>query len=255
MEQKQQPWYKTFYGEDHHRLFAQWKTPQRNATEVEQICALLKLADGSSILDLCCGTGRHAVLLASRGYKVSAQDLNEAALKRAFARAEEQNVQVQWHLRDMRDIPFEEEFDAIINISTAFGYLEDENEDQKVLQQVYKALKPGGLFLLEIIHRDGVLRNYLPFVVTRCEDGSLIIDERTFNLATSRNEGTMTMIFPNERRAVYTESVRLYTLKELIDRFADANLQVHGYYGGLNGQPLSLEAHRMVIIGRKPTAL
>ena len=50
----------------------------------------------------------------------------------------------------MRRIPFEGEFDAVINMFTAFGYLESEEEDQEVLRQVYKALKPGGVFLLEM---------------------------------------------------------------------------------------------------------
>jgi len=54
----------------------------------------------------------------------------------------------------MRRIPFKDEFDAIINIFTSFGYLETEEEDLKVLEGVHRALTPGGVFLLHFINRE-----------------------------------------------------------------------------------------------------
>src|SRR5258708_12984111 len=91
---------------------------------------------------------------------MTGQDLSEVFLHEAQVQADAQQVQVRWVHSDMRTIPFELEFDAVINIFTAFGYLENEDEDQKVLQRVYKALKPGGLFLLETVQRNGLIRHY-----------------------------------------------------------------------------------------------
>ena len=147
------PWYKSFFGEDYLRIY-DFLTPERTQLEVDGIVKLLALPPGSAILDLCCGHGRHAVPLAKRGYRVKGQDLSAVFLQHAQAASEAQGTQLRLIQSDMRNIPFEKEFDAVINIFTAFGYLESEEEDQKVLQQVHKALKPGGLFLLETLHRE-----------------------------------------------------------------------------------------------------
>ncbi|HJT54986.1 MAG TPA: class I SAM-dependent methyltransferase, partial [Ktedonobacteraceae bacterium] len=136
------PWYKSFFGKDYLRIY-DFLTPERTELEVKCIIHLLKLPPGSTILDLCCGHGRHSIELAKRGYRVTGQDLSEVFLQHAQSDAEKQGVQVRWMQSDMRNIPFENEFDAVINIFTAFGYLENEDEDQLVLQQIQKALKPG----------------------------------------------------------------------------------------------------------------
>jgi SAM-dependent methyltransferase len=77
----------------------------------------------------------------------------------------------------MREIPFEDEFDAVINVSTSFGYLETENEDRKVLREVHKALKPGGRFLLEVANRDDLMRRYATASVETdsLEDGTVVV--------------------------------------------------------------------------------
>src|SRR2546426_9095666 len=131
-------WYKAFFGEDYLHIYEPVLTPDRTQREVDGIVSLLALSQGSSILDLCCGHGRHAIPLAQRGFQVTGQDLSEVFLREAEKEAQAQSVHVQWLHGDMRNIPFENEFDAAINIFTAFGYLEDQGEDQKVLQQVSK---------------------------------------------------------------------------------------------------------------------
>jgi len=63
------PWYHTFFGEDYLRIY-DWLTPERTEQEVEGIATLLGLPSGKSILDLCCGYGRHTIRLAKRGYQI-----------------------------------------------------------------------------------------------------------------------------------------------------------------------------------------
>jgi SAM-dependent methyltransferase len=109
--------------------------------EVEGIVNLLALPERSEILDLCCGHGRHAIALAQRGYRVTGQDLSEFLLARGRAEADAKTVELDWILSDMRRIPFEQRFDAVINIFSSFGYLETEDEDQRVLDQIHRDLK------------------------------------------------------------------------------------------------------------------
>ncbi|HXX78690.1 MAG TPA: class I SAM-dependent methyltransferase, partial [Ktedonobacteraceae bacterium] len=155
-------WYKTFFGEDYLRIYEPILTTERTQREVDGIINLLALPQGSRILDLCCGHGRHSIPLAQRGYKVTGQDLSEVFLHEAENEAEAKGAHVEWMHSDMRNIPFANAFDAVINIFTAFGYLETQEEDQQVLRQVSKALKPDGLFLLETLHREALIRHFKP---------------------------------------------------------------------------------------------
>jgi SAM-dependent methyltransferase len=245
------PWYKTFFGEDYLRLYEPVLTPDRTQREVDGIVNVLALPQGSSILDLCCGHGRHAIPLAQRGYQVTGQDLSEVFLREAEMAAQAQGVRVRWMLGDMRNIPFEDEFDAAINIFTAFGYLENQYEDQKVLQQVSKALKPGGLFLLEMLHREGLIRHFSPHMIEHYPEGLIVLEERSFDLLTSRNEVKITMISLDGQRREYSYSHRVYTLTELAQMLAVAGLQVKAYCGAWDGSALTIDNFRLILLSQK----
>ena len=130
------------------------------------------------------------------------------------------SVPVHWVRGDMRALPFAGTFDAVINIFTAFGYLEHEGEDQKVLQAVEQVLKPGGLFLLELPNREAVIRHFFPSDVEHYDDGLLAIQEQEFDLLSSRLYVRVTMIEPNGERKEYNYPMRLYSLTELYHMLA-----------------------------------
>jgi SAM-dependent methyltransferase len=244
-------WYKAFFGEDYLHIYEPVLTPDRTQREVDGIVNLLALPQGSSILDLCCGHGRHAIPLAQRGFQVTGQDLSEVFLREAEKEAQAQSVHVQWLHGDMRNIPFENEFDAVINIFTAFGYLEDQGEDQKVLQQVSKVLKPGGLFLLETIHREGLMRHYASQGISHYPEGLIVLEERRFDLLTSRNEVNVTMLFSDGQRREYSHSLRVYTLTELAQMLAMAGLEVKAYPGAWDGSALTIGSFRLILLSQK----
>lgn len=244
------PWYTTYFGEDYHSMYDVFP-PERTAWEVQGVVNRLALAPGSAMLDLCCGHGRHSIPLAKHGYRVTGQDLSEAFLRQAQVEAETRSVQIRWIHSDMRTIPFENEFDAVINLYSSFGYLENEDEDRKVLSQIQQALKPGGLFLLETMHREALVRYYEPHEIRRLADGLIVLEERSFDLLNSRSNAQITLLHADGRRTTYPHSVRVYTLTELARMLADGGLSVQGYYGGLDGRELGLTSFRQVVLSRK----
>jgi SAM-dependent methyltransferase len=245
------PWYVSLFGEEYFQIYGPLLPEERTAREVEGILTLLALPPGSRILDLACGHGRHAIPLAKRGYRVTGQDLSEVFLKRARADAEAHAVDVRWVHGDMREIPFEDEFHAVINIFTAFGYLESDDEDQRVLQQVHKALRPGGRFLLETMHRDALVRSFQPFAVMRHQGGLLVTEERHFDQLGGRTAVRVTLLYPDGRRTELSHEARNYTLTELARMLAEGGLQLQAIYGGLDGSPLTLDSRRLVVIAEK----
>jgi 2-polyprenyl-3-methyl-5-hydroxy-6-metoxy-1,4-benzoquinol methylase len=106
------------------------------------------------ILDVGCGTGRHAINLATKGYKnIIGIDLSPGLIKAAREVAKEKNVSIDFRVCDARELPFENEFDAALCLCEgAFGLLENDAENYKVLRAVHKALKKHGIFILTTLN-------------------------------------------------------------------------------------------------------
>ena len=116
----------------------------------------------------------------------------------------------------MRDIPFEGEFDAIINIFTAFGYFDDDAEDQKVLNAVAKALKPEGQFLIDLINAVRIIRDFRPQGWQQLSGGGFALTQRDYNLLTGNNEEHRGHIAPrplHPRFSVHAGSSDLVDIK------------------------------------------
>jgi len=246
-------WYVDFFGEEYLRIYSHALTEERTQREADQLVGLLDLPPGSDILDLCCGHGRHAIALAERGYQITGQDLNAFFLEKAEAEATTAGVEVRFIRSDMRRIPFENRFDAVINMFSAFGYLESQEDDQAVLKQVEMALKPGGLFLMETIHQAWLVRNFEPRGWHVGEDDIVVLEERELDLLTGRNQVTVTLIRPDGSRQQQGHAMRIYTAAELIRMVRQADLEIKEVYGGLDRSALSLDARRVVLLAQKPS--
>ena len=245
------PWYRTFFDDQYFTIYERRIAPSFTIPEVDGVVSLLGLAPGTRILDLCCGHGRHSIELARRGFDVTGLDLSEVFLRRAEADATAAGVSVRWVRSDMRDIPFVSEFDVIANLFTAFGYLESESDDQRVLAQVRKALRPGGRFLIEMSHRDSVIRRFTACSVDRRDDGTLILEERELDLPNSRIRMLYTVVLADGSRTEREVRLRFYGVTEITRMLREEGLEVVGCYGGLDGKPLGLESGRLAIVARK----
>lgn len=73
--------------------------------------------------------GRHAIPLAERGFDVTGYDLNDVFLERARADARAEGAGVRWIRGDRRELPFEDGFDAVVSVFTAFGSFEDPEDE------------------------------------------------------------------------------------------------------------------------------
>jgi SAM-dependent methyltransferase len=245
------PWYETFFGEDYLDIYRDSFPEEHTAAQVDGIVSLLDLPAGAKILDLACGHGRHAIPLAKRGLDVTGFDLSEVFLDRARAEADAQGVSVHWIQGDMRELPFEDEFDAVINIFTAFGYFEDPEDDVRTLKRVRRALKPDGRFLLEILHRDGLVGRFEREGAHKTTKGDIVFHQRDWDLVNNVLKDEMTLIRPDGSRSSYTTAVRIPSLHEFLRLFRDAGLEPVAWYGGLDGTPLGLSSHRLAILSRR----
>ena len=246
-------WYESFFDEFYLRQYGPGFSDALNERQVDLMIDRLGLEPGARVLDLACGHGRHAIRLAQRGMRVTGLDLSTVFLERAKADATAAETDVRWVRADMREIPFEAEFDAVVNIFTAFGYFEDDAEDARVFAAVSRALVPGGTFLIETIHRDHLVGCFQPRMFERYEEADVfVLHDHTLDLVNGRVDDRVQVI---ERGAMLPErrtSVRLYTLPEYRRMLEAAGMTLEAAYGNLAAEPLTLERHRLVVVARKP---
>ena len=252
MGTEQQAWYVNFFGDDYLNIYRHTFTAERTEKEVAFAERQLGLKAGARVLDLCCGPGRHSVLLAKRGYRVTGLDLSQPYLDLAQRAATDSKVAFDTVSADMREIPFNDYFDAAINMYSSFGYLESEAEDLKVLESISRSLKRGGRLLLDMLNREWAVANYIQNDWHAETDGTLYVEHRALDLASSRMRVKFIIVGPNgERHDSIGHDIRLYTLTEmtrLLERVGLGGLEA---CGGFDGEPYGIESRRMVLCARK----
>ncbi len=206
------PWWEVFFDDDYLRTVRP-PTHEQVGRQCDFIAKRLGIKPGASVLDVGCGLGLSVVELASRGYMGVGLDLSLAMLSRASEEAQSRGMRINFLHADMREMNFDGAFDAIICLGTTFGYFDDDT-NRKVLDRMYRALKPNGTLLLEVVNRDHVIRSQ-PNLVWFEGDGCVCMEESEFNFFTSRLHVKRTVILDQGKQRENEYSLRLYSLHEL----------------------------------------
>jgi SAM-dependent methyltransferase len=211
---------------------------------------LLDLRPGQRVLDLACGHGELANLLAARGCQVTGLDSSGVFLDRARADAAAAGVSAEYVPGDMRQIPWAGRFDRVICWGTAFGYFDDAT-NRAVLDGIVRALQPGGRLAMDLDNLTAFLASYCPSRVTAVrENGDMLVDRYHLDALAGRFEAERTVIRGSRARRV-NFAKRLFGFPELRDWLLAAGFTaVTGY--GEDGRPLAAGHKRMVIVADLP---
>jgi SAM-dependent methyltransferase len=232
-----------------------FESPTDAASDVEWISGLAGLGPGARVLDAPCGFGRHSIEFARRGYRVTGVDFSETELDRARKAAREAGVELALACQDIRDMEFAGEFDLAVNLFSSIGYFSDD-EDRLVLDRFWRALDPGGLFVLDTRNRDQLVRSLPPEERRRVEGWTLRI-ENAFDPATSRWRARWWRLKRGSGKGLEAQElvgeseIRLYSAHELSAMLRPERWSRVELFGGLDGTPFSLDAPRLVLAAWK----
>jgi len=136
-------------------LFYQEKDYQAEVDFLQKVAAF---APGMSILDLGCGTGGHVLPLAMRGFRVTGVDMSEGMIMQAQRKAAEINIEVQFHLGDIRSLQLGKTFDGVISMFAVMGYQISNDDFYSVMRTARKHLNIGGWFVFDAWFGPTVIR-------------------------------------------------------------------------------------------------
>lgn len=245
-------WYKHWFADElYMQLYA-----HRDADEARQAVDLFEQVTGMSaargattpLLDLACGTGRHAFELARRGYRVAAADLSPTLLAAAARKTQRHAGRVSLVRADMRRLPFHASFSAVLQLFTAFGYFHDDAANEAVLAAVRAALRPGGWHMLDFLNADALARTLEPRSEQDSPQGRIIQERR---IQDGRVEKHIRVIHDGTERT-FTESVRLYTHADLVAMYRRSGFSVVDTRGDYGGAPFSPDSPRCIVFARRP---
>jgi SAM-dependent methyltransferase len=239
-------WWESFFGEDWLRMTA--AKDAQAIEEVDFLVATLGLERGARILDVPCGHGRHTAELARRGYRVTGVDLNDAPLGLAREHAPDAEL-VQG---DMRELPVDGPFDAVLNLWNSFGYFAEDDDNERALAEFARVAAPGGAVAIETVNPFYLHANLRPHSWNELPDGSLLLDDRELDPVSGRTNTIATLVAPDGSRRDLPNSIRLYTVPELGSLCRRAGLEVERVYAGYEDVPFTGESFRYILVARKP---
>jgi len=224
--------------------------------EVDDLLAHLEIPSGSSVLDLACGVGRHAIDLARRGYPATGLDRAPALLERARENAAEaakeagRELELEWVAGDMREFVRPGAFDGAINFFSSFGYFTDPEDDRRVARNVFESLRPGGSFVIDTMGREVVARDLMERDWRQIGD-LLLIERRRVEQDWSWLRNDWTIVDRDDRVYECSWGIRLYSGTELRKLLLGAGFAEVRLFGSLAGAPYDPDADRLIAVARK----
>ena len=242
-------WYETFFRGLAVEMWRHALPPEATAADVAFLERELALGPGARVLDVPCGHGRHAIELARKGFHVTGVDLSREEIDEAGRRATAARVAVDWRHGDMRELPWNAEFDGAYCFGNSFAYFPTD-ATRTFLSAVARALKPGARFAMDTgMAAECILPRLEEREWMRFGD-ILFLEENRYDTTESRIETTYTFLRGGE---AHTQKGLqwVYTARELRELLAQAGLVTIGLYGSAEGGPFELGSPHVLIVAEK----
>lgn len=239
-------WYKKSFDLNYLEIYSH-RDDRDAARTVKFIEKYLPFQKKDLVLDLCCGNGRHGILLGEKGYRCIGLDLSRKLLKYAQSTAKNLNLDIPLVCSDMRHIPFSNQFDVILNLFTSFGYFESDDENFQVIQSIAESLKRGGYFILDYLNKEYVFNHLVRKSSRILKRGWHLTEER--ELISERNVIRKRItIFKDDGIDEYFEVLKVYNLEEISGMLKKAEFKIESLFGDFKGNPYNPKSSKRLII-------
>jgi len=234
-------WYAEWFNTKYYHILYKDRDYEEAQLFMQNLIDFLQLDPSSKILDLACGKGRHSIYLHQLGFQVTGTDLSKNSI--AFAKKHEKPG-LEFKVQDMCK-PLSEEFDAVFNLFTSFGYFKEETNNLNTLKAIKAELKPGGYGVIDFMNAKKVIRelvaedtktvNGIKFHQKRWVENNFIFKQIDFE--------------DHGEHFSFTERVKALSLKDFKNYFDQAGIQLLNVFGDYHLQDFDEEtSDRLILI-------
>lgn len=248
-------WYESLF-ENYANKYEKENFTQGTIGEVDFIEKEIAYDKSCKILDVGCGTGRHAIELAKRGYSVVGGDLSENMLAKARDNAKLNGVEVEFVCADARTLSYKNEFDLVIMICEgAFPLMETDEMNYQILQNAMRALKQNGKFIFTTLNGlFPLFHSVKDFIDKNMVEGKSSVN--TFDLMTFRDHSTFETEDDNGNKIVLNCSERYYVPSEIVWLLKSSGFKKIDIFGCKMGEwsrtdELTTENFEMLVVAEK----
>ncbi|WP_439152071.1 SAM-dependent methyltransferase [Winogradskyella sp.] len=223
MTKSTKQWYTSWFDTPYYHILYKDRDYSEAQVFMDNLTNYLNIPQGGKILDLACGKGRHSLYLNTLGYNVTGVDLSEQSIGHA---KQFENDTLKFRVHDMSK-PYPEQFDAVFNLFTSFGYFEDESCNLNTIKSIKAELNEFGFGVIDFMNTNYVIDNLVTENVKsiegldfhqkrRVKDG-YIVKDISFDA-----DGELYK---------YQERVKAFTLEDFLDLFEKAGVHLLDVFG------------------------
>jgi ubiquinone/menaquinone biosynthesis C-methylase UbiE len=224
----------------------------RNESDAEEHLKLIlnniDIHTKAKILDMACGAGRHAIILARKNFDETAIDLSGNLLSIAKDSALKENLKINFVQSDIRKFQTVEKFNLVLNLFTSFGYFETDEENFSILKKAYDLLEVRGYFVLDFFNSQFLKKNLVAFSEETLDEVEIhqyrkIKDNRITKKIVITKNGNLTQ---------FEESVRMFTKDELVSAIQKIGFDIYKTFGDFLGNEFEqFSSPRLIMICKK----
>lgn len=245
MEQNvEKDWFKDWFDTPYYHILYKNRDVKEAEQFITNLLNYLSLSSDAKCLDLACGKGRHSIYLNSKGFDVTGVDLSENSIASA---KDFENEHLRFDVHDMREVYKENEFDAIFNLFTSFGYFDSDADNLRVLNAMKKMVRPGGVIVIDFMNATRVINHLVSDEIKEVDGIEFSIQRKFDGVHIFKN------ISFKDRGDSYdfTERVQALTHDKFMKLFEKADLQVDQVFGDFELSPFDEESSpRLIFICR-----
>lgn len=225
-------------------------TAERSRHEANLAAALLDRRPPAMLLDLCCGHGRLARLLAADGYRMAGIDQSAPAIARARSEAAAAGVAVDYTRGDAMRLPYaDSSFDGALCWFTSFGLCDDAG-NRRILAEAARVLRPGARLALDLVNPFYLTAGFQRHAVYEAPGGRMMLDSHSFDISSMRLWIERRFIGGDRPERRLRFFLRQFTLPELTSWLLDAGFATVVAVDN-DGGPFTPASGVMIVVAEK----
>jgi len=219
---------------------------ERTAYETSALKKLCSLTNNSKGLDTFCGQGRYTRAFNKEGMIMTGVDITREYIEKAESDARDIRSGCNFICSDMRDFKEPETYDFALNLYTSLGYMDNPDDEQAILKNIYSSLKPGGKLIIETLGKECYAMNPQKNEWFTEEDYTILVETSPiYNWTRLENHW---IFYKGSEKKEFTFSHGLYSALELGLMLEQAGFSEVEFYGDFDGRPYDENAKTLLAV-------